>query len=560
MRVKGLQEDDADEDESVCMYLKNFLDQILNEMALKGIPEISKVTFSQYDEMVYDEQTGASKKIQKNWLIETDGVALQKILGFGKIDYRKTTSNDIQEILRVLGIEAVRNSLISELRFVLGSYGIYVNYRHLSTLCDVMTQRGILTSITRHGINRVDTGPLRKCSFEETVEILYEAAVFAETDHLSGITENIIMGQLAPYGTGSFDLVIDNQIMQEFAQSKPDDLMNDEYVGGETPIQNDPYALIGTPIAMNTPQPHYGGIGSEHSMAGTPAYIGGMSPANPYQSPGYHMSPNYAVGGGQSPAYRPQQSPCYQSPIYQTNAGGGPSSSLGMMSPAHNASQMSPSYSPTNSRMSPSYGQHLSPAYVTVSGGAITQSPAYYGSAKPYSSGSSFINPTSSISGTYNPNASPSYSPTNYSKTILPLKTIFLDQASPRYSPTTPNYSRQVGSSGPAYSPQYSPTAQVYGAGAASVTSSRYGQSAASPNRFGTAGGGASSSHQPGSSPGASGMYIPSSPCYNPSSSPGASVTMGPPTTMRPAYTPASPMDESSSDFDGNTPDPTKKE
>jgi len=103
----------------------------------------------------------------------------------------------------------VRLSLINELRFVLGSYGIYVNYRHLSTLCDVMTQRGILTSITRHGINRVDTGPLRKCSFEETVEILYEAAVFAETDNLTGVTENIIMGQLAPYGTGAFDLIVD---------------------------------------------------------------------------------------------------------------------------------------------------------------------------------------------------------------------------------------------------------------------------------------------------------------------------------------------------------------
>jgi RNA polymerase Rpb1, domain 5 len=93
----------------------------------------------------------------------------------------------------------VRLSLINELRFVLGTYGIYVNYRHLSTLCDVMTQRGILTSITRHGINRVDTGPLRKCSFEETVEILYEAAFFSEADNLTGITENIIMGQLAPY-------------------------------------------------------------------------------------------------------------------------------------------------------------------------------------------------------------------------------------------------------------------------------------------------------------------------------------------------------------------------
>ena len=123
----------------------------------------------------------------------------------------------------MLGIEAVRLTLINELRFVLGTYGIYVNYRHLSTLCDVMTQRGILTSITRHGINRVDTGPLRKCSFEETVEILYEAAVFAETDFLSGITENIIMGQLAPYGTGCFDLVIDKEVLQDYAQTKPDE-------------------------------------------------------------------------------------------------------------------------------------------------------------------------------------------------------------------------------------------------------------------------------------------------------------------------------------------------
>jgi DNA-directed RNA polymerase II subunit RPB1 len=98
-----------------------------------------------------------------------------------------------------------------------------VNYRHLSTLCDVMTQRGILTSITRHGINRVDTGPLRKCSFEETVEILYEAAVFAETDYLTGITENIIMGQLAPYGTGSFDLVVDKDVLAEYAQVKTED-------------------------------------------------------------------------------------------------------------------------------------------------------------------------------------------------------------------------------------------------------------------------------------------------------------------------------------------------
>ena len=69
-----------------------------------------------------------------------------------------------------------------------------MNYRHLSILCDVMTSKGRLTSITRHGINRLDTGPLRKCSFEETVEILLQAAVYNEIDPLKGITENIIMG------------------------------------------------------------------------------------------------------------------------------------------------------------------------------------------------------------------------------------------------------------------------------------------------------------------------------------------------------------------------------
>ena len=112
-----------------------------------------------------------------------------------------------------MGIEAARNALIKELRLILGTYEIYVNYRHLGTLVDVMTQRGIFTSITRHGINRVNSGPLRKCSFEETTEILLEAAFFGEHDTLTGITENVIFGQLAPYGTGSVDLIVDREAL-----------------------------------------------------------------------------------------------------------------------------------------------------------------------------------------------------------------------------------------------------------------------------------------------------------------------------------------------------------
>ena len=139
-----------------------------------------------------------------------------------------------------------------------------------------------MTAITRHGINRVETGPLRKCSFEETVEILLEAAVYAETDPLKGITENIIMGQLAPFGTGSFDLVIDPTVLQDFAQAKPDE---DIHEGGNTPLQQD--EDIFTPLIHNTP--HYHGGASEYSTMNTPRYDGGFSPG-PMSSPGY-MSP-----------------------------------------------------------------------------------------------------------------------------------------------------------------------------------------------------------------------------------------------------------------------------
>jgi DNA-directed RNA polymerase II subunit RPB1 len=105
------------------------------------------------------------------------------------------------------------------MRFVLSSYGIYVNYRHISTLVDVMSLRGRLTSITRSGINRVDSGVLRKCTFEETVEILLEGSIYSEKDTLNGISENIIVGQLGPFGSGSFGISLDPQVIEENAKT-----------------------------------------------------------------------------------------------------------------------------------------------------------------------------------------------------------------------------------------------------------------------------------------------------------------------------------------------------
>jgi hypothetical protein len=37
----------------------------------------------------------------------------------------------------------------------------------------------------------------------------------AETDYLRGVTENILLGQLAPMGTGEFDLLLDEERLKE---------------------------------------------------------------------------------------------------------------------------------------------------------------------------------------------------------------------------------------------------------------------------------------------------------------------------------------------------------
>lgn len=41
------------------------------------------------------------------------------------------------------------------------------------------------------------------------VDVLMEAAAHGESDPMKGVSENIMLGQLAPAGTGCFDLLLD---------------------------------------------------------------------------------------------------------------------------------------------------------------------------------------------------------------------------------------------------------------------------------------------------------------------------------------------------------------
>jgi DNA-directed RNA polymerase II subunit RPB1 len=144
--------------------------------------------------------------INQDGYLDTDGTCLQNILSNPLFDGRKCLSNNILEIKELLGIEAARNVLLQEIRKVIEFDGTYVNMRHFQILVDTMTHKGNLMAVTRHGINRSENGPLMKCSFEETVDVLTDAAVFSEIDLLRGVTENITVGKLANVGTGTGDI------------------------------------------------------------------------------------------------------------------------------------------------------------------------------------------------------------------------------------------------------------------------------------------------------------------------------------------------------------------
>ena len=143
------------------------------------------------------------RKDDAEWIIHTEGSNLKEILDMDGIDHVRTTTNNIHEIGEVLGIEAARQSIINEAQNTLSEQGLSVDVRHIMLVADIMTSEGVVKSIGRHGISGEKSSVLARAAFEETGKHLLNASIRGEVDDLTGIIENIIIGQPIPLGTGS---------------------------------------------------------------------------------------------------------------------------------------------------------------------------------------------------------------------------------------------------------------------------------------------------------------------------------------------------------------------
>lgn len=186
---------------------------LMESCIIKGVQGVSKAVLAPPPSSLksYDAITDSFVD-NGTWTILTAGSNLLEILGNEMVDGRRARTNDIIEIMGVLGIEAARAMLIDEIRNVLGD--LPLNHRHLALLVDTMTNRGFFMSVDRHGINnRGELGPLAKCSFEQSEKMLINAGVFSEYDRMNGVSANTIVGQIAPCGTGDTQVFMDEDYL-----------------------------------------------------------------------------------------------------------------------------------------------------------------------------------------------------------------------------------------------------------------------------------------------------------------------------------------------------------
>jgi DNA-directed RNA polymerase subunit A" len=161
-------------------------------ISLKGIKGITRVVI---------------RKEENEYVVYTQGSMLKKVIQIEGVDAARTKTNNINEIAEVLGIEAARNAIINEALDTLSEQGLTVDIRHIMLVSDMMSLDGEVKQIGRHGISGEKASVLSRAAFEVTVNHLLDAAVAGEVDELTGVTENVIVGQPIQLGTGDVELL-----------------------------------------------------------------------------------------------------------------------------------------------------------------------------------------------------------------------------------------------------------------------------------------------------------------------------------------------------------------
>ena len=177
-------------------YQLQFIKEKLTSVVIKGLPSVHRAA-------IHVDDAGG----KNTYKLFVEGDNLREVLATPGVKGRETTSNNTLEVAVTLGIEAARAVIMKEIKFTMDSHGMSIDRRHITLLADLMTCRGEVLGITRHGLAKMKESVLMLASFEKTSDHLFDAAYYGQKDTINGVSECIIMGIPMRVGTGLMKLL-----------------------------------------------------------------------------------------------------------------------------------------------------------------------------------------------------------------------------------------------------------------------------------------------------------------------------------------------------------------
>jgi DNA-directed RNA polymerase beta' subunit len=187
-------------DNAIEIYLDEVVQVNLEKTIIAGISGVDCVYYTTTDD--------------GEWILETEGTNYMDILCCDIVDPLLTISNNVWEILEILGIEAAREFLIQEFIGIMEG----INVCHAKLLVERMTFAGTISSITRYTMKKQQTSIMGRASFEESLDNFQNAAINGDVEFTNNISASIVCGTQGRIGTGITDLKIDVEKLSNFPQ------------------------------------------------------------------------------------------------------------------------------------------------------------------------------------------------------------------------------------------------------------------------------------------------------------------------------------------------------
>ncbi|KAG8272247.1 DNA-directed RNA polymerase III subunit RPC1 [Homalodisca vitripennis] len=172
-----------------------YLKENIPKVVIKGVPSVNRA-------VIHEDDSGG----QTRYKLLVEGDNLRDVMATRGVKGTQCWSNNTYQVYQTLGIEAARSTIMSEIKLVMENHGMSIDPRHPMLVADLMTSRGEVLGITRHGLAKMKESILNLASFEKTADHLFDAAYYGQTDVISGVSESIIMGIPMAVGTGLFKL------------------------------------------------------------------------------------------------------------------------------------------------------------------------------------------------------------------------------------------------------------------------------------------------------------------------------------------------------------------